>query len=433
MINFLTRPHLRATYNDYVKELVSRKSVFTDDTGIRLALNYCAATIKRCAPGRRTYFDNAGNLISVSPHFNTAHNAVFLSAHVDTVDANPAEWRSVSNPFLAVETATHIIGRGANDCKAGVALILLSCHLADELPLDNVVLLISYREEGNGAKTSMQIGSDLGGSVPLSATGNVLLCLENTTKLADPCPCIDIYDREPCNVFISLVDEVANVREFLLTNALWKPVFIAPLSGVPEVKPLRSYLGTSGHSSTIANAENMICKAILHNSLSALHGGDPVQTSVIDNRVQIYDTSNPGPHRVILNYRGLTEIETLKSSIAHIRYEEYHPFLYAAGSDRREDLERSPIKALIRAMTNEHVETRFVANPGRSDASAIWNATAFRSKIDILTMGPGTRSHMDGGISRRTHGPDEAFHKPSGHIAVQYICDVAKAYLNGDT
>jgi hypothetical protein len=428
--DFLARPDLHALYNRYLVDLIGHKSLFTYDEGIQQALRYCHDVIRTANDARRTYFDEAGNLVSISNRFDTRRNALYLSAHIDTVDANPAEWRSSTDPFKAVETPTHIIGRGANDCKAGVALMLLFSQMQGLLPLDNVVFLFSYREEGNRAKTSVQIGKDLGGVIPLSDAGNIVLCLENTIKIDQDRYFIEIYDCEPCNVFISITDYLPNIRQFLIANPKWKPVFIKPVGGTSQLAFASSRSGTSGHVATVENAGNVIYDAIIHSHDQALNGGDDLQTSVVDNHVDLFDAPVPALHQVILNCRSVMTVEELKQSISRLNYREYHPFEFGSGSDRRVKLERSFVKQLIRDMPCERIQPRFMCNPGRSDASAIWNTTKHQDKIDILTMGPGTRAHADHGIMRKTHGPDEGFHKQSGHLAIDYILNLAEKILS---
>jgi len=185
-------------------DLVSINSVFTNPQGIEKALHYCEQELATRLPAFLSHRDSAGNLISISNRFDRSKNAVLLSAHVDTVGADASEWKSSRLPFQAIETGTHIIGRGANDCKAGVAMMLIAATLANEIPLDNIVFLFSYREEGNCGKTSTRIGEELGHSIPLSNKGNLLLCLENTVSLTEGGPLLSAYDHEPCNAFISI-------------------------------------------------------------------------------------------------------------------------------------------------------------------------------------------------------------------------------------
>jgi len=416
-------------YDGYLARLISLKSVFTDDHGIRNALDYCMSVMS-ASRETKTYLDSSGNLISIPNNFDPTRPAVYLSAHIDTVDANPRDWVTVKDPFVAADTETHIIGRGANDCKAGVAFILLLAHLSrnPSTLLDNVVSLISYREEGNGAKTSTRIGEALGKTIPLSEQRNLILCLENTVKV-DSTYSIGIYDSEPCNIFIEIRSDLPGIRKFLTSHDAWKPVYVCPVAGAPDTAPTQSHSGKGGHAATVPNHENLIYKAIMEAGDHAIVGGDYVQTSVIDNRVEVFPAASNTPHIVVCNFRGLSEVADIIADLGQLDYRARFPLAYAAGSDRRALLANSYVKKLIDTMHFERVRPEFMSNPGRSDASAIWNSTSYKHKIDILTMGPGTRSHIDNGIARKTHGPDEGFHKDSGHIAIQYISALMTRFL----
>jgi len=424
----LITPKLLESYNNHLMELISRKSVFRDDTGIRTALAYCERVLRSDSSARLTYYDDAGNLVSLPRNFDAARNAVFLSAHIDTVDADPAEWVSISNPFEPQETSTHIIGRGANDCKAGVAFMLLLSEFHNLIPTDNVVFLVSYREEGNQAKTSTEIGAKLGSAIPLSNTHNLFLCLENTTR-AELKVSMEAYDCEPCNAFIAITDIVPKIRDFLSDQPDWKPISIQPEKLPSDAVISKSRSGVSGHAATIKNQENVLYNAIFEDTDRMLSGGDAVQTSVVDNKIDIYDWPQLLRHRAVLNYRGLTSVRELRERLRDVDYAEYFPFSYAVGSDRRDAIASSLAKKLILNANGRDVEVRFTPNPGRSDASAIWNTTRHQNQLDLLTMGPGTRSHIDNGISRKTHGPDEGFHKASGYLAMQRILELCRSYL----
>jgi acetylornithine deacetylase/succinyl-diaminopimelate desuccinylase-like protein len=420
-------------YDQHLSQLIAHKSVFTDDHGIAAALRYCSQAIQDSYDDRHTYFDAAGNLISVSNNFDRSRNAVYLSAHIDTVDADPAEWVSSSNPFAPEQTASHIIGRGANDCKAGVALMLFFSNIARQLnlSLDNVILLISYREEGNREKTSTNIGKSLGSAIPVSDRENLMLCLENTISIV-PGYSIGIYDSEPCNIFIEVTATIPEMRDFLKANPKWKPVYVNPLEGAPRDAPSLSDAGTSGHTATVPNTDNVIYNAIINRNHSALSGGDYVQTSVIDNRVRIFEQPRDALHKVVLNFRDLAAAADIKPAIEHLKYRERYPFAHAEGSDRRLQLENSFAKQLARQMLADGMRPQFMSNPGRSDASAIWNATSLKDRLHILTMGPGTRSHDDRGVARKTHGPDEGFHRDSGYLAIQFISTLVQRFLAGE-
>ena len=106
-----------------------------------------------------------------------------------------------------------------------------------------------------------------------------------------------------------------------------------------------------------------------------------------------------------------------------VSYKECHPFIHGVGSDRKELLDNSDLLNNLKLLETDSLKTAITDNPGRSDASAIWNSMPlhYHDKFSIATIGPGTRSHDDHGIVRKTHGPDEGFHKKSGYEAIECL------------
>lgn len=428
---FSAQPHLQHVYDRHLCNLVSIKSEYSSPAGIEECIEYCRTTVSRGLPRFRIHRDVKGNLLAFSDRFDASRNAVFLSAHVDTVDADATEWTSSCDPFRAVDTTSHIIGRGANDCKAGVAMMLLLTHMVEGPTIDNIVLLFSNREEGNQEKTSTKIGEELGYSIPLSNRSNLVICLENTVDLAKGSQVLGVYDCEPCNAFISIKGDLGHIRAFLRDKPCWKPIAIRPTS-LHQVDAWDQELaGTSGHGATTQNDVNLILRAIMDQTSGIVIGGDEQQTSVLRNNVRIKRTTDSVNHVAVLNCRELTSVDDLQTSLAGVDYREHYPFAYAAGSDRRVALEYGLAKKLITTYQRKTMPIEFCANPGRSDASAIWNAASERERLEIVTMGPGTRSHVDEGIFRKTHGPDEGFHKASGYLAVDVIFELIGRYLVG--
>ena len=227
--------------------------------------------------------------------------------------ADSSKWVSVDNPFQAQETDTHIIGRGANDCKAGVALMLFIAFLIHqkEITGDNLCLLFSFQEEGNGEKTSIEIGQSLGKNIPVSSVKNTLLCLENTVSVSPESFLITLYDREPCNVFIEVQDTLKGLKEFTIMHPLWKPVYISPLQDGHSTKLLHHIVEPAGHSATISNDNNEIYKALQMRAEEkmALVSGDLTQTSVITNDVKIYEMQEDIEHKAIFNFRGIKSLK----------------------------------------------------------------------------------------------------------------------------
>lgn len=419
--------------NDYenylstLKDLVSINSIYTSETGILKGLQYCENALNSSLCNWKIWRDRKGNLICVNPELDKSKPCIFLSAHIDTVGADPSKWLSSSDPFSAIETDTHIIGRGVNDCKAGVAFMLLVANLISKniLNASNIGFLFSYREEGNQEKTSSEIGIQIGKEIPVSEVLNCILCLENTVSVCEKKNSIGLYNHEPSNLFIELQGYLADFREFLTEWPDWKPIAISPCKKVVQEAPFEEEDKTGGHSSSLDNKENVIFDYLFNKvkEHDVILGGDFVQTSVISNSIKIFSSKSNYKHRLILNLRSSDPINFIRERLKMFDYKEYYPFEYGKGSDRRHHALTQKVIEFIKPISLENISLSVMNNPGRSDASAIWARCDSRTRenLAILTIGPGTRSHVDNGIDRKTHGPDEGYHKDAGIVAINYL------------
>ncbi|HOX22126.1 MAG TPA: M20/M25/M40 family metallo-hydrolase [Elusimicrobiales bacterium] len=93
------------------------------------------------------------NLVARLEGDGTGGRPLLLIAHVDTVDANPAEWQTP--PFKTVEKDGFLYGRGVADAKDMVALNLATMlwlkRSGVQLSRD-VIMLVSADEENGGLK-----------------------------------------------------------------------------------------------------------------------------------------------------------------------------------------------------------------------------------------------------------------------------------------
>ena len=232
-----------ASYLAHLKELISQRTVTTDDDALHAAIDHCRVKfLKSLSPlGWTIACDAAGNLRCSPPSIESNRQVLWLNAHVDTVDATAADF-SGRDPFTCFETATHLIGRGANDCKAGVAFMLWYADLiaAGELPSFNGGFLVTRREEAGSTlpRTAPQFAKDMAsGALPISTLrrGTFVWLLENTVSLAShlkaTVPEVAVYDRERHSFSILCRGSLASLGLAALSldgHAEWKTVAIWP-------------------------------------------------------------------------------------------------------------------------------------------------------------------------------------------------------------
>ena len=93
-------------------------------------MDRCRKILSRNLTGYRIYRDRMKNLIACPKVLDPGKDIVYLSAHLDTVDADPTEWDPPFSPFSLYEDENQMVGRGISDCKAGVAFELFLSALA---------------------------------------------------------------------------------------------------------------------------------------------------------------------------------------------------------------------------------------------------------------------------------------------------------------
>lgn len=293
-----------------------------------------------------------------------------------------------------------------------------------KLPIYNLSFLVSFKEEGNQGKSSSFYANNFGSILPISKKETCVTVLENTVSLRKPCE-LAVYHREPSNLFIELAGTLSDIREFCNTHPQWKPVVIHPLDCTFDKSLSIHVKNQAGHIATIQNHENYIFELITSKNFDcyAILSGDPTQTSVLQRDIYMTLESKPIQHSVVFNYRGFTEIDSLKESLSNFEYSEHSPFKYGTGSDQRVEVAHSLAMKYLSTLGDRDLCISFQDNPGRSDSSEIWNLLTLsqRQKIIPVTFGPGHRSHVFDGISRKTHGPNEGFHKEVGALTLGYL------------
>ena len=247
-----------ASYLTHLAALISHRSVVTDDDALHAAIAHCkhafAASLEPL--GWTVTTDTVGNLRCIPPALDTSRPVLWLNAHIDTVDAAPPDFGG-HNPFICRETPTHLIGRGANDCKAGVAFMLwyASRIAAGEVPAHNGGFLVTRREEAGSTRprTAAQFADDFAaGVLPMSSVprGTFVCFLENTVSLAShlktDTPEIAVYDRERHSFVLVCRGSLAALGRALLSledHHEWKavaawPVVVEPVAAEPVAAEL---------------------------------------------------------------------------------------------------------------------------------------------------------------------------------------------------
>ncbi|MEM7618146.1 MAG: hypothetical protein AAF244_02065, partial [Pseudomonadota bacterium] len=272
---------------------------------------------------------------------------------------------------------------------------------------------------------STQIGKNLDETITHSENQNVIFCVENTVSVDSDENYISVYDQEPCNLFIELEGLLSELKSYLEELSDWKPIAIEPFNVAFQVDSAESRSLSPGHSATVSNENNILYQTLLkaEDTPYIIKGGNFTETSIIENKIFLKNSSSDVKHRLVLNIRKIGDIEDIKNQLRGVRYKEFHSFKFGAGSNRREHALTQDIIDQLNALEVKDFSLRVSSNPGRSDASAIWNELGndLKDRVAILTMGPGTRSHFDGDVKRATHGNDEGFHKLGGCQAINFL------------
>ena len=119
-------------------------------------------------------YEDRPNIVALRPTVGSGRSLI-LSAHVDTVEADPVELWS-RDPWGGEIVGNRIYGRGAQDDKAGaIAMLMIVQALQDAgVRLSGDLILQSIIEEeitGNGTLACMSRGYDADGAIMVDGTG----------------------------------------------------------------------------------------------------------------------------------------------------------------------------------------------------------------------------------------------------------------------
>ena len=186
-------------YLALLSDIVSTRTVTTDEDALTIGIEWCRSHFAAAlSPLKWTVrLDAAQNVEAFPPSAVLDANApaLWLSAHVDTVDVVVENWAAsgggtTADPFTARRDATHLTGRGVNDCKAGVAFMVWYAEAigrGDVAPFNGGFLVTRREESGSSLPRTSPCfaGGFTSGRLFTAAAPHktFVCCLENTISL----------------------------------------------------------------------------------------------------------------------------------------------------------------------------------------------------------------------------------------------------------
>ena len=417
-------------YLSYLRVITQQRSVFTEPDDVRKLMAYCQETFEQNVPDYDIALDAEQNLIAMPHDIDPKRDIMYLSAHADTVRALPEEWDPPFHPWNLYEDDSVLVGRGVNDCKAGLAYQLwLSQLIADgKLSPHNLIFTVSFKEEGSAPKSATAIGNAIGNALPLSDQQTYLVVLENTLTVADP-PVLSIYLGERCNYTIGVEGTIAELQALFHQLSQWNPVSIEPLDGVAmDDANVTTFIG--GHVCSVPRTDNPLTTLILEaNDHTLLKAGVRENIAVVPSTLYYKESDQVVRHRLVLSNRSFDTLEDVEAQLAGITYTEEKPFTLSGGWKRDQDFHSDRIATICTEVSTPDLAIDYTYNVGASDATTIRRSMepALRNRILPIVMGPGCRSQRTIDPPRLTHGKNETFDKVAGRKSIQYITRVLEA------
>ncbi len=414
----------------YLVDLCRIPSVYTSPKDVENAILFCERVLRE---NLRNYFiirDGFNNLICMPHEIDNSINMLYLSAHVDTVDAKPEEWSSPFSPFIPFEDERQIVARGVSDCKAGVSFQLFLSSLLKQglVKLRNIVFTLTFKEEGPGIKTSTEIAKELGKKYPLSDFGDYILVLENTVSVS-PEPTLQYYTSERGNFVIDITGKIRELQQRLVQLNNWNPVFITPLHKDVESVEHQMIAQPGGHACTVGRESNLLTAIILSaTSKTTIQSLGKMDAAVIPTKIRVGSSKEEVVHSMILNNRSFVSRAAIDQELDGISYTPLSSFGISSGMDVQRPFQSSPMALLLQKLDGKFLKVQESFNPGASDASIIYSSmdSEEQKKILPIVIGPGTRSQKHLSPPRLTHGSNETFDKSSGIKAIQTLLDLIR-------
>ncbi|WP_372755400.1 M20/M25/M40 family metallo-hydrolase [Labilibaculum sp.] len=416
-------------YLSFLRQLVNLPSVFTKPESVKTALLFCKGIFEKNLDEYSVFFDKENNLIALPKNINLQENITYLSAHIDTVDANISDWDTPFHPWKLYEDEKEIVARGVSDCKAGVAYQLFLSFLLknDLLKLENVGFMITFKEEGSGKKTSVEMAKNMGKELPVSQKSNYLFVLENTVQVADKST-LCIYTSERGNYVIKITDDILKLQQYVKKLTNWNPVCILPKGKTDTIDWLIKRQN-GGHACSVKRSDNLLTQVILEAQANSLIQAGEVQNfATIPTNIRVSSANNSKKHILILSNRSFDSLSEIHNQLKDIEYEQVKDFAISEGLNIEEKFLKNNISSIINNYEDDNLNLEYTYNIGASDASIIYNSLdkSYRKNFYPIVLGPGTRSQRKLNPQRLTHGKNETFDKETGKQVIIFISELLK-------
>lgn len=410
-----------------LRYLLKFPTVFTEPDQIESAMCWCQDFLTRHLRDYHIYRDQQGNLIACPEQIDVKHDIIYLSAHLDTVDADPLEWDEPFSPFLLYEDESQVVARGVSDCKAGVAFELFLGNLVntEQIELFNLIFTITFKEEGAGMKTSRQIGEELGSMLPISEKDTFFIVLENNVTVSDP-SILSFYTAERGNFVIRVSDTLNHLRNIISHLSQWNPVSIRPNNDtLCTGDTVLTQKG--GHVCSVPREQNLLTQVITESvDRELLWAGDESGFSVIPSQIFKGKAKSPVAHTLVLSNRSFDTIENVRTQLDGITYSEVKDFSISQGMNFESEFSKHILSRFLKGYEKNGLRIQQTHNIGASDATIVTRSMKpeFKQRFYPIVMGPGTRSQRTVSPPRLTHGKNETFDKQSGQAAVECLLSV---------
>ena len=418
-------------YISLLKQLVAINTVFDNPQGVQEALSLCAKHFAEYLPNYDIHFDSENNLIAVPKQIDTTHDFLYFSAHIDTVMAKKDEWLQGYDPFSPTDEGTDIVGRGVNDCKAGVAYQLYLAYLISKHALQpqNIIFTISAGEE-NGRATAKAMATELGRSLPVSDQTTYLITLENNVTVGEP-PTLAVNYGEKGSIAIEVVATIDEIRAFLAQNPenKWNPTIIEPIEDEVADTEVEEFTQKGGHAASNGPEKNKLFELLMQKDSGKYiwQAGNSTLVSAVPTKIHRKKVGEAKLHKVTFDLRTFKKIPALKEALEKSGLKKYNwRKQLDNGYNIEEILRKDKIAGIIEeASRDNNITISLESNPGATDSGTFYAHCSEEVENFLpITMGPGCRSQR-GEIPRLTHGVNETFNKAAGLKAIQLISQVA--------